>query len=104
MKRPENITQDQALHVAIHLIGYTNPEIAEAIGVSDVAVRNFVNGHSAPSDDAVRKIAKFLGILPERLLAYPRRPEHRRGLNRPGNPDIESARRKANEARRRANG
>lgn len=42
--------------------GKTQQEVADEIGFTKQAICNYENGRSAPSQDSLAKIVKFLGI------------------------------------------
>lgn len=43
-------------------LGYTQMEIAEALGVSQQAVHNWVSGENVPRLNKAQKLAQFLGV------------------------------------------
>lgn len=68
---PPDLTQGEAIDAAIYLTGYDTAEVARAAGIASNTLRNFINGRYPLSDDSIRKISKYLGILGERVLALP---------------------------------
>lgn len=51
--------------------GYTPEDIAAGIGLSAQHVRNLLKGRVPCNDDATRRIARFLSLLPERIVSLP---------------------------------
>jgi len=71
-KPPANITRSDALQMLIYLSGYSAREISLSTGLARNTLDNGIKGTYQLSDDAIRKVARFFNVLPERLVAIPR--------------------------------
>jgi len=74
-KPPPNATRSDALQMLIYLSGYSSREISLSTGLARNTLDNGIKGTYQLSDDAIRKVARFFNVLPERLVAIPRERE-----------------------------
>lgn len=71
-KPPPQFTRADALQLVQYLSGYTTREIAAKCDITARSLDNGISGTYPLSDEATRAVCRFLGILPERMLAIPR--------------------------------
>ncbi|MGH3899967.1 MAG: helix-turn-helix domain-containing protein [Pseudonocardiaceae bacterium] len=57
----------QAIQTARRARGLTQPEVAEAAGVSQEAISRYENGVRTPDADVLDRLAAALGVTPELL-------------------------------------
>jgi hypothetical protein len=74
MRKPTpRLKRHEILDWAMYLHGYTIPEVAEALNVNERTMRAALISAGQLSDDKMREAARYIGILPERLMAEPKR-------------------------------
>jgi len=54
----------------MYLLGYTNDDLARIVGVSSMAVSNWITGKNMPKAKHIKKMVQFAGI-PEEVALNP---------------------------------
>ena len=71
---PNDTPVHQFMGDLIYTMGLKPYEVAKAAGVSDRFFRNWLSGtYGSKNDEMIEKAAKFLGVLPSRVLSMPRK-------------------------------
>ncbi len=75
VKKPSQFTRDEVLWILKYLSGYSSREIAKGAYIDAKTLDNGIAGTYQLSDEATRAVGKFLNVLTERLVEFPRKRE-----------------------------
>ncbi len=66
------ISQSEFLDALVYVSGYRMGEVAKSAGLSRQAFQNALAGRFNLSEEATRRVCRYLHVLPERVLQMPK--------------------------------